>query len=103
MDAGKWGVEPLVSDYLDYRQYLSDVYRFRQRTESVGLRKYNYAAFSAAADIRSPNYLRMVIAGERNLSKEMCSKFARALRLDRYQEIEFEILVRYGQESDPLK
>jgi uncharacterized protein (TIGR02147 family) len=71
-------------------------------TEKTGSRKYNYATFSAAADIKSPNYLRMVINGERNLSEDMIQNFAKALRLNREDQEEFSWLVKYGQESDPM-
>lgn len=92
---------PLLSSYLDFREYLKDYYQFRRETH-VGRRPYTYSVFSAAADIKSPNYLKLIIEGKRNLSEEMMGKFAKALRFSRIETDEFRFLVRYGQETDPL-
>ena len=67
------------------------------------MRPYSYSDFSAAADIKSPNYLKLIIEGKRNLSADMAKKFARALRLSRSEAHEFELLVFYCQEKDPLQ
>jgi uncharacterized protein (TIGR02147 family) len=94
---------PRLADYTDFRQYLKDVYEFRRETESTGLRAYSYSAFSAAADIRSPNYLKLIIEGRRNLSDDMISRFARALRLNKMETEEFRVLVHYGQATEPIQ
>lgn len=93
---------PSLSQYLDFRRYLRDFYEFKRKT-TPGLRGYSYSVFSAAANIRSPNYLKLIIDGQRNLSDEMVRKFARALHLQRLEGEEFFWLVSYGQESDPLR
>ncbi|HVK60581.1 MAG TPA: TIGR02147 family protein [Bdellovibrionales bacterium] len=93
---------PSLGEYTDFRLYLKDVYEFRRSTESTGLRPYSYSTFSAAADIRSPNYLKLIIEGRRNISEDMITKFARALRLNRTDTEEFRALVRYGQANEPM-
>ena len=55
------------------------------------------------ADLRSPNYLKLIIDGERNLSPGTARKFAKALGLDRESTEEFLLLVEYGQALDPLE
>lgn len=92
---------PNLNDYLNYRDYLKDFYEYKRRSHD-GLRPYSYSVFSAAADIRSPNYLKLIIEGKRNLSEDMIGKFTRALQLDKSGALEFRLLVRYGQETDPL-
>lgn len=94
---------PVLGEYTDFRLYLKDVYEYRRLTESTGLRSYSYSTFSAAADIKSPNYLKLIIEGRRNLSEDMINRFARALRLNRTETEEFRALVRYGQASQPLE
>ncbi len=94
---------PHIHDYTDYRKYLKDMYEFRKVTESTGLRAYSYSHFSAAADIKSPNYLKLIIEGKRNLSDDMISRFARALRLEKQQIEEFKALVLYGQADEPVE
>jgi uncharacterized protein (TIGR02147 family) len=95
--------KPLLSTYTDYRAYLRDFYEFRVHESKAHFRPYSYSDFSAAADIKSPNYLKLIIQGERNLSPEMCKKFGRALKFDKAQQTEFEALVFYGQDKDPLE
>lgn len=92
---------PLVSDYMDYRLFLADFYRFKKDSTQHLLRPYNYAIFSAAADIKSPNYLKMIIEGKRNLSEDMISKFAKACSLNKAQTEEFKLLVQFNQSEDP--
>lgn len=94
---------PVLAEYTDFRVYLKDMYEFRRATESTIARPYSFSDFSAAADIRSPNYLKLIIEGKRNLSADMILKFARALRLGKEETEEFRILVNYGQSTDPSR
>ena len=94
--------KPVLSTYTNYREYLKDYFEYRREQSAGHIRPYSYSDFSAGADIKSPNYLKLIIQGERNLSVDMCKKFGRALRLDKADQIEFEALVFYGQENDSL-
>jgi uncharacterized protein (TIGR02147 family) len=93
---------PVLSAYSDFRHFLRDYYEYRRRATSGSIRPYSYATFSAAADIRSPNYLKMIIEGQRNLSSDMVKKFAKALNLSKDETEEFGALVAYGQSTDPM-
>ena len=93
--------QPALSEHSDFRLYLRDVYEHRRQTEGTGLRAYSYSMFSAAADIKSPSYLKLIIEGRRNLSEDMMGRFAHALRLGREETVEFRALARYGQATDP--
>ncbi len=95
--------KPILSSYTDYRVYLRDVFEFKKKTESIGYRIYSYSDFSAAADIKSPNYLKMIIEGKRNLSAKSILKFSKALHLDKEQSLEFKALVEYNQAVEPLE
>lgn len=92
---------PQVSDYMDFRQYLASFFEYKRKLTASDIRPYNYAAFSAGANIKSPNYLKMIIEGRRNLSEEMVLKFAKALGLNKEATEDFELLVSYGQATDP--
>jgi uncharacterized protein (TIGR02147 family) len=94
---------PIVGEYLDFRKYLADYYSYRREISKKDLRPYSYAVFSAAANIKSPNYLKLIIEGRRNLSDEMVSKFAKAMGLPKDQTEEFRMLVSFGQASDPAE
>ena len=95
--------EPAIGSYTDFRKYLADFYDFKVQTHKNSFSNYSYKTFSAAADIKSPNYLKLIIEGERNLSKVTARKFARALGLDKEGAEEFSLLVDYGQSLDPLE
>ncbi|MEM9191492.1 MAG: TIGR02147 family protein [Myxococcota bacterium] len=67
-----------VFQYLDYRAFLRDWYR----TNNEGGRSVSYRAFSRRAGLRSPNYLKLVMDGDRNLSSEMAERFAKTCGLE---------------------
>lgn len=92
---------PILSDYMDYRLYLADFYHAKKLQTRHSIRSYSYAIFSAAADIKSPNYLKMIIEGKRNLSLDMVTKFAKACGLNKAQTDEFRLLVIFNQAEDP--
>lgn len=96
-------VAPELQNYMDYRKYLLDWYNHKRVLSKKSLRPYNYAMFSAAADIKSPNYLKMIIEGQRNLSEEMILKFAKAMGMNKESSDEFRLLVLFGQATDPAE
>jgi uncharacterized protein (TIGR02147 family) len=93
---------PALGAYTDYRAYLRDFYRYKRQQSKKDLRPYSYATFAAAADIRSPNYLKLIIENQRNLSSEMVKKFSRALGHGKEEMEEFQALVDYCQAIEPL-
>lgn len=90
-DAAK-ATDPDVFDYLDYRAYLRDFYRGRKERSA-----FSYRAFSMRAKLRSPNYLKLVIDGERNLTLPMAKRFAAACGLGGQSALFFCELVTFGQ------
>lgn len=85
-------MEPDLYSYLDYREYLRAYYAFRKAG-----RGFSYRVFSRRAGLKSPNYLKLVIDGERNLSAEMAGRFAAACGLDDSGARFFEALVAFNQ------
>ena len=83
-----------VFRYLDYRAFLADHYLARKA------RGFSYRRFSQAAGLSSPNYLKLVIDGQRNLTAEMAERFARACRLRGEAADYFQQLVRFNQARD---
>lgn len=94
---------PRLNSFTDYRHYLREFYEFRRNQTRHLLRPYNYATFAAAADIKSPNYLKLIIDGQRNLSPDMARRFAKAMGLSREETDEFMALVDYSQATEPLE
>ena len=79
--------------YLDYRAFLRDFYSAR-KTKGRG---FSYRSFSRKAGLKSPNYLKLVIDAERNLSAEMAGRFAEACNLGEDEARYFADLVAFNQ------
>jgi uncharacterized protein (TIGR02147 family) len=82
-----------IYGYTDYRTYLREFYEFRKD----GQHGYSYRTFSKAAGFASPNILKLVIDGERNISPEATQKFIKALGLKGQMADYFATLVRMNQ------
>ena len=80
-----------VFRYLDYRAFLSDFYKAKKT------KGFSYRAFSRAAGLGAPNYLKLVIAGERNLTPPMAARFAAACGLAGDAAEFFQYLVEFNQ------
>jgi uncharacterized protein (TIGR02147 family) len=83
---------PQVFDYLDYRAFLRDYYVAKKATRSLSFR-----SFSKRAGLGSPNYLKLVMEGQRNLTPAMAVRFAKAAALEGDAARYFRELVRFGQ------
>ena len=94
-------ITPAIAEYMDYRLFLADFYLAKKNLTKNSIRPYSYAIFSAAADIKSPNYLKMIIEAKRNLSLDMIVKFAKACAFNKAQTDEFRLLVVFNQSEDP--
>jgi uncharacterized protein (TIGR02147 family) len=82
-----------VYDFLDYRAYLQAYYEAAKRERP----SFSFRLFSKLAGLRSPNFLKLVIEGERNLGAESVGKFAEALGLSGADAEFFADLVALGQ------
>ncbi|MDD9946390.1 MAG: TIGR02147 family protein [Myxococcales bacterium] len=89
---GKDG-RPRVFEYVDYRRFLADHYD-HEKAQRYG---FSFRLFSRRAGIRSSNYLRLVIDGERNLSRTMAERFAQGCSLSGAEAEFFCELVEYCQ------
>ena len=65
---------PSPRDYDDYRAYLSELIDFLRTSK----RGFSFRRFSKRAGYQSPNFLKLVIDGQRNLSDDSIAKFAGA-------------------------
>ncbi len=82
-----------VYDYLDHRLYLAAYYQAAKRTRP----SFSFRMFSKLAGLRSPNFLKLVIDGERNLGADSVGRFAQALALEGADAEFFADLVAFGQ------
>lgn len=86
---------PNVFSYSDYRRFLADHYAWAKAAQG-----FSFRAFSLRAGIRSSNYLRLVIDGERNLSAPMAARFAKGCGLEGDRAEFFCELVAYCQATN---
>lgn len=82
-----------VFAFRDHRAFLQAFYE-RKRGQRDG---FTYAEFSQRVGVRSPNYLKLVIAGERNLSEGLARRFGEACELTADALDYFCALVAFGQ------
>lgn len=86
------GAVKSIFEYLDYRQYLRDFYEARRASGKISLR-----LFSKKADLKAPNYLKLVIEGKRNLTGKTIYKFVQAIGFKKEEAEFFENLVCMNQ------
>ena len=82
-----------VFGYLDYRKLLTDFYQ----TKKAEKRGFSFRAFSRRAGLRSPNHLKRVMDGQRNLTPDSTSRYVTAMGLDGERAEYFAQLVRFNQ------
>lgn len=85
-----------IAEYTDYRKFLRDYYVERKKT----IRNFSYKMIAEGAGLSSASFVRMVIEGEKNLSKDSAARFAKALRLKKKATEYFENIVFFSQAKD---
>lgn len=86
---------PSIFDYTDYRKFLWDYYLHMKKTTSFFSHRY----FMRKAEIHSPNFLKNVIDGQKNLTKDSVVKFARAIGFNKRETDYFENVVFFNQST----
>lgn len=84
-----------IYGYTNYRKYLHDYYEFKKR----GPRGYSYRNFAKSAGFSSPNIMKLIIEGKRNLSHESIAKVIQALSFSGAMGEYFTALVLMNQAS----
>src|SRR5262245_22853739 len=84
---------PVPESFNDFRAYLRAMIEYLKSTRP----QFSYRYFSRLAGFSSPNFLKLVSEGKRNISPQSIAKFARGLGLDQREQEVFETLVLLGQ------
>ncbi len=82
-----------IWDYMDYRVYLKDWYA----DAKANRRGFSHRAFSEEAGFSSPNFLKLVMDGDRNLTEKSIIPFMKGLRLNKQEQEFFHNLVFFTQ------
>jgi uncharacterized protein (TIGR02147 family) len=85
--------EPDILLYTNYRVYLKDFYAYHKSKRP----SFSHRFFAAKAGLASPNYLKLVMDGTRNLSAKSMPRFITGLGLSGRRAEFFENLVRFNQ------
>lgn len=85
-----------ILSYTNYRNLLED-YFTEKNSERRG--RFSYRAFARRAGFKSPNYIRQIIIGNKNLSHDGIHRLADAMELTQRQREFFENLVYLNQSS----
>jgi uncharacterized protein (TIGR02147 family) len=88
-----------IYNFTDYREFLKDRYRQLKVNDPM----FSFRHFSKSAGFGSPNYLKLVMDGKRNLSSDAIAKFAKGLRLDNHEAEYFRYMVDFNQCENPGK
>lgn len=88
-----------IFDYNNYREFLKDHYE-EQKSKKTG---FTYARFSKEAGIASPNYYKLVMDGQKNLTPANIIRFTLALKLQDQQRDYFEALVHWNQADSTVE
>ena len=81
-----------IFDFQNFRIFLKYFYEQEKKRQNFSL-----AQFSKRAGLKSPNYLKLIIDGNRNLTNENIFLFANALKLSQSELEYFEALVNFCQ------
>jgi len=85
-------MKPDIFSYTDVRQFLKDFYDHSKEH----VRGFSYRSFARRAGLKSENYLKLVIDGQRKISTSLMSSFIRGLQLKKTESEYFENLVLYS-------
>ncbi|MGZ3796823.1 MAG: TIGR02147 family protein, partial [Pseudobdellovibrionaceae bacterium] len=86
-------LEKSIYEYDNYRQFLRDVYEYSRQEDA----KFSFRYFAKLAGFQSPNYLKLVMDGRRNLALQGIEKCSIALKLNEEEKFFFRNLVLLNQ------
>lgn len=84
-----------ITKYRCYREFINDWFINKKMSRS-----FSYRQFSSQLGLSSPNYMQLVIKGERNLSLELASKLSELMKLTLTESDFFIGLIEYSHCSD---
>lgn len=86
-----------VYHFLDYREFLKAFYEIKKEQNSG----YSHRVFAQRAGLKSPNYLKLVMDGQRRITDRNLSQFLRGLDLSGKEAKYFKNLVSFQELEDP--
>lgn len=87
-----------VIDFSDYRAFLTEYFRWHKANE----RGFSHRAFSSRLGFSSPNFLKLVMDGKRNMGTESLPKITAGLRLNKQETEYFSYLVFFANARNAI-
>jgi len=89
-------MRPNIYEYMDYRAFLNDMFLFRKQKDSY----FSYRYFSNKAGFSSPNFIKLVIDGKRNLTNASIAKVSKGFGFSKQERESLEAMVFMNQAKD---
>jgi uncharacterized protein (TIGR02147 family) len=86
---------PNIFSYINFRTYLTEYYAEKKAENS----RFSYRMFSRICSFSSPNFIKLIAEGKRNLSTDGIEKVAKGLKLNKNESRFFTNLVHFNQSS----
>jgi uncharacterized protein (TIGR02147 family) len=87
-----------VLDFIDYRLYLTSFYQVTKKN----VRGFSHRLMASRLGFTSPNFLKLVMDGNRNISKESLGKITKGLELNKQEAEYFSYLVFFAQAKNDI-
>jgi uncharacterized protein (TIGR02147 family) len=85
--------KPDIYEYIDYRAFLRDYYTLAKEN----VRAFSYRYLARRAGFSSPNFIKLVMEGDRNLGGDSIDKVAQAFDIEGEERDFFKALVAFDQ------
>jgi uncharacterized protein (TIGR02147 family) len=82
-----------IFEFIDFRQFLAEYYRTKKESSKY----FSYRYFAQKIGLNSPSFLKTVIEGKRNLTRQMLERFCKAMNLNAKESLYFKNLVFFNQ------
>ena len=90
---------PIIYNYLDYRSFLKDLFSFKKNNN----KNFSHRFLAARSGFSSPNFIKLVIDGKRNLKIESINKIAHGFGLNKQEHEFFKNLALMNQSDRQVK
>lgn len=93
-----YSLKTKITNYLDYRLYLSEV-----EVELRSKGEFSHRKINRACGFASPNFIQLVVQGKRSLSEESIIGIVKTFNLSNQESRLFQKMVRANDEKDAIK
>jgi uncharacterized protein (TIGR02147 family) len=95
IETSKQDLIPKVQNFLSYRKYISEWFEYKKRQRTG----FSHRGVSKKLGLTSPNFILLVIKGERNISMELAAKLSELMGHNELEQEYFLSLIRLEQAS----